>query len=543
MPNGEDKKLNFTLKIWDATAGAYRPVYIAPDATNKVRGDVTLSDATDSNLGAADGITAATPKAVKSVQDNANNKLDKTSSADQTVASKVTFKNSVVAEKGVSVPTGNFFFGDLQGNSTTASTLQTQRKISVKVGNATAGAANFNGGADAVITVPQVDASVVSTGTLPLSVLPQGALERLVKVNDKAARLALTTDQVQLGDSVLQTDTNTMYIVVDIDKLDSEDGYQEYAAGTAVLAETAEKVAHGLTIQKNGSTQLVFDGSANGNIDIASDFSDLTGQIAANQIPDGIITDGKLGVNYAGSQSKGGVANSANAVVSIEASNMDLNNARPSSPEFYSNTQFYYSPPGNKTTNKPTDVNGFGMFVFRNAGVGWTQILYSNSNSVLYSRHAYHGYPDENIYWTGWKMVGEIPNGSITTAKLADDAVTEAKLSNSSVTSAKIVDGTIVNADIADNTISGAKLANATITGGKIAANAVTATNIANSTITNAKMAENSISSKNIVDGSVTGSDIAEDTVTLGNLANDIGTVAVQSTEPTDSNVKIWVQI
>ena len=537
MPNGEDKKLNFTLKIWDATAGAYRPVYIAPDATDKVRGDVTLSDATNSNLGAADGMTAATPKAVKSVQDNANNKLDKTSSADQTVASKVTFKNSVVAEKGVSVPTGNFFSGNLQGNSTTASTLQTQRKISVKVGNATAGSANFNGGADAAITIPQVDASVVSTGTLPLSVLPQGALERLVKVNDKAARLALTTSQVQLGDSVLQTDTNTMYIVVDTAKLNSEDGYQEYAAGTAVLAETAEKVAHGLTIQKNGSTQLVFDGSANGNIDIASDFSDLTGQIAANQIPDGIITNGKLGVNYAASSSKGGVAYVADAVMPIDASNMDLNDAKP----VYSSNptaRFYYGHGSNQTVNKPSGVDYFGMLVFRSADNGWTQLLYG-SNTILYSRR----YTPTTSSWTAWKMVGDVLDGSITTAKLANDAVTEAKLSNSSVTSAKIVDGTIVNADIADGTISGAKLANATITGGKIAANAITATNIANSTITNAKMAENSISSKNIVDGSVTGSDIAEDTVTLGNLANDIGTVAVQTTEPTDSNIKIWVQV
>ena len=532
MPNGEDKKLNFTLKIWDATAGAYRPVYIAPDATDKVHGDVTLSDATDSNLSAADGMTAATPKAVKSVQDNANNKLDKTSSTDQTVASKVTFKNSVVAEKGVSVPTGNFFSGNLQGNSTTASTLQTQRKISVKVGNATAGSANFNGGADAAITIPQVDASVVSTGTLPLSVLPQGALERLVKVNNKAARLALTTGQVQLGDSVLQTDTNTMYIVVDINRLNSEDGYQEYAAGTAVLAETAEKVAHGLTIQKNGSTQLVFDGSANGNIDIASDFSDLTGQIAANQIPNNIITHDMMSATYAGSSTKGGAANSANSIVPINANNLDLNDLKSKE------TKFYYGIGGvNTTKNKPAGIDWFGMFSFSSGSSAVTQLLYGGPTFVLYSRFY------ANNYWSDWKVVGEVPDGSITTAKLANDAVTEAKLSNSSVTSAKIVDGTIVNADIADGTISGAKLANSTITGGKIAANAVTATNIANSTITNAKMAENSISSKNIVDGSVTGSDIAKDTVTLGNLANDIGTVAVQSTEPTDSNVKIWVQV
>ena len=64
MPN-ENKKLNFTLKVWDATDQAYRPVYIAPDATNAVQGDVKLSDATNSTLNAASGMTAATPAAVK----------------------------------------------------------------------------------------------------------------------------------------------------------------------------------------------------------------------------------------------------------------------------------------------------------------------------------------------------------------------------------------------------------------------------------------------------------------------------------------------
>ena len=71
MPNGEDKRLNFTLKIWDAQANAYRPVYIAPDGTDTVQGDVKLSDATNSTLNAASGMTAATPAAVKAVQDNA----------------------------------------------------------------------------------------------------------------------------------------------------------------------------------------------------------------------------------------------------------------------------------------------------------------------------------------------------------------------------------------------------------------------------------------------------------------------------------------
>ena len=479
MPNGEDKRLNFTFKIWDAQANAYRPVYIAPDGTDTVQGDVRLSDAINSTLNAASGMTAATPAAVKAVADTAANKLDKVTSADQTVASKVTFNNTVVGNKGITVPTGQYFTGSLSGNATTATTLQTARQISVKIGNGTAGTANFNGGANAAIVIPQVDASVVTTGTLPLSVLPQGALERLVKVADEEARFALTTDNVQLGDSVLQIDTDTMYIVIDTAQLNSDAGYEEYAAGTAVLAKTAEKVQNQLTVQKNGETQFVYDGSMARTINIASSFADLTGQIAANQIPDGIITDAKLGVNYAGSATKGGSATSA----------VKLDTAR--------------------------------TFSFTGVVTGST---------------SFDGTEDASITTT-------IGDGQITDTMLADNAVTTAKLSNNSVTSAKIVDGTIVAADIADATITGVKLVNSTITGGKIASNTITATNIANSTITNAKMAANSINSSNIVDGTVTGSDSAADTVALNNLASDVGTIAVQNSEPTDSNVKLWVQI
>ena len=479
MPNGEDKRLNFTLKIWDAQANAYRPVYIAPDGTDTVQGDVKLSDATNSTLNAASGMTAATPAAVKAVQDNANNKLDKTTGTTQTVASAITFNNAITAQRGVTVPSGQFFTGNLSGNATTATTLQTARQISVKIGNGTAGTANFNGGANAAIVIPQVDASVVTTGTLPLSVLPQGALERLVKVADEEARFALTTDDVQLGDSVLQMDTDTMYIVIDTAQLNNDAGYEEYAAGTAVLAETAEKVQHQLTVQKNGATQFVYDGSVARTINIASSFADLTGQIAANQIPDGIITDAKLGVNYAGSATKGGSATSA----------VKLDTART---------------------------------------IAFTGVVTGST--------AFDGTEDVSIATT-------IGAGQITGTMLADNAVTTDKLSNNSVTSAKIVDGTIVAADIADATITGAKLVNSTITGGKIASNTITATNIANSTITNAKMAANSVNSSNIVDGTVTGTDLAANTVTLNNLASDVGTVAVQSSQPTDSNVKIWVQI
>ena len=81
--------------------------------------------------------------------------------------------------------------------------------------------------------IPALDASKITSGTIDLARLPAGALERLVTVADQTARFALTTADVQLGDTVKQLDTGTMYIVVDTAKLNQAAGYVEYTAGSA----------------------------------------------------------------------------------------------------------------------------------------------------------------------------------------------------------------------------------------------------------------------------------------------------------------------
>jgi hypothetical protein len=124
--------------------------------------------------------------------------------------------------------------------------------LTIKVNGATAGTftANQSTAATANITVPtavseltndsgyltsssNLDASKLTSGTVDIERLPQGALERLVKVANEAARYALTTADVQLGDTVQQLDTGIMYVVTDTDHLDSAAGYTEYTAGTA----------------------------------------------------------------------------------------------------------------------------------------------------------------------------------------------------------------------------------------------------------------------------------------------------------------------
>lgn len=73
-------------------------------------------------------------------------------------------------------------------------------------------------------------------GKIPLSQISPAVIERMITVPNDAARFALTTSEVQLGDTVKVTATNKMYLVVDTDHLDGELGYQVYVAGKAAEA-------------------------------------------------------------------------------------------------------------------------------------------------------------------------------------------------------------------------------------------------------------------------------------------------------------------
>ena len=81
--------------------------------------------------------------------------------------------------------------------------------------------------------ITSLDASKITSGTISIDRLPQGALERLTVVADDTARFKLTSSTVQKGDTVKVTSTGKMYYVVDETKLSSEAGYEVYAAGTA----------------------------------------------------------------------------------------------------------------------------------------------------------------------------------------------------------------------------------------------------------------------------------------------------------------------
>ena len=87
-----------------------------------------------------------------------------------------------------------------------------------------------------------------------------------------------------------------------------------------------------------------------------------------------------------------------------------------------------------------------------------------------------------------------IPDGSITTAKLATYAVASAKIASYAVTSSKI----------ADSAISSTKLAAGAVTNSKIAQNAVTQDRIMDAAVSTAKIEDEAVTSDKLAPGSVT---------------------------------------
>lgn len=94
----------------------------------------------------------------------------------------------------------------------------------------------------------------------------------------------------------------------------------------------------------------------------------------------------------------------------------------------------------------------------------------------------------------------DIPDGSITTTKLANLAVTTAKIANAAITTAKIDDAAITTAKIANLAVDTAKIANASITTAKIADLAVTNAKIAS--LSASKITAGTISATTITMGS-----------------------------------------
>ena len=114
----------------------------------------------------------------------------------------------------------------------------------------------------------------------------------------------------------------------------------------------------------------------------------------------------------------------------------------------------------------------------------------------------------------------QLADGSVTTAKLAADAVNGSKIADDSIDSEHYVDGSIDTAHIADSQITVAKMAANSVDSDQYVDGSIDTVHIADSQITNAKMAANSVDSDQYVDGSIDTAHIGDSQVTTAKIAD-----------------------
>ena len=111
-----------------------------------------------------------------------------------------------------------------------------------------------------------------------------------------------------------------------------------------------------------------------------------------------------------------------------------------------------------------------------------------------------------------------LPNGSVTNAYLATDAVATVNLQDLSVTTAKLAEPSVTTPKITDLAVTTAKIADLNVTTGKIAASAIDSTRIANGAVTTDKLQDLAVTNAKIGNGQVDGGKIAQNAVAYDQL-------------------------
>ncbi len=138
-------------------------------------------------------------------------------------------------------------------------------------------------------------------------------------------------------------------------------------------------------------------------------------------------------------------------------------------------------------------------------------------------------------------QTADIKDGAITSAKILDGTIATADIADNAITSAKIQASGIGTSDIADNAVTTAKIADDAITMAKLGAGTlpndvlINSNNFGTGTVTATNLASNAVTTVKILDANVTTAKLANLAVTTAKIADDsvtaakIGTGAVTS--------------
>ena len=170
-------------------------------------------------------------------------------------------------------------------------------------------------------------------------------------------------------------------------------------------------------------------------------------------------------------------------------------------------------------------ASGVAIRVYRDTDVDAARFVLAAGSSVK-SNELNENY--DQLLFADQEMVDEfgISNQAVSTAKLRDGAVMEAKIANEQVTTNKIGPDAVTNAKLADNSVAIEQMQD----------NSVSTAELVNASVINSKLADNSVSLSKMQDNSVDTAEIVDSAVVNSKLATDsVSTVKVQNnaiTEP-----------
>lgn len=222
------------LDLTANATGAISTVYATDLTASKAvvsdaSGKISASSTTSTEIGYLSGVTS-------SIQDQLNSKAATITGAITTVVTEdLTASKVVVSNANGKIAASSVTTGELDYLSGVTAAVQTQLN-----GKAASAHTHTEDDITGYIDVAKLYGGASSADhKIDLSLIPQGALERLVIVADEAALRALTTSDVQLGDVVKVTATGLMYFVKDESALPVgpsgtiSDAFEEFSAGTA----------------------------------------------------------------------------------------------------------------------------------------------------------------------------------------------------------------------------------------------------------------------------------------------------------------------
>jgi hypothetical protein len=138
--------------------------------------------------------------------------------------------------------------------------------------------------------------------------------------------------------------------------------------------------------------------------------------------------------------------------------------------------------------------------------------------------------PDQRISSTGFAMMAaNLPNGSVTSALLAANAVTGQSIANGAITSSQLGVNSVTTSAILNGSITGPKLAPQAVTTPALGEGVVTAANLANQAVTSPALAPGAVNAASLAANSVTTSAIANGAVSLSQVNFQLGYINAQN--------------